>query len=47
MSKDDEERPVAPGATGATWNEPDLAEELDDPARAPAEEDDDEESAAS
>jgi hypothetical protein len=39
MTKDDEERPVAPGATGATYNEPDLAEELEDPARAPGEDD--------
>ncbi len=35
----DEERPVAPGGTGASYNEPELAEELDDPTPAPADED--------
>ncbi|MCQ7029836.1 hypothetical protein MRO55_25355, partial [Escherichia coli] len=38
-SMPDEERPVAPGGTGASYNEPELAEELEEPTPAPAEED--------
>ena len=36
-----------PGGTGASFNEPDLAEELEDPERAPAEDDDDEDASES
>ena len=38
----DDERPVAPGATGATYNEPELADELQEPTPAPAEEEEEE-----